>query len=193
MVQKLFETLSRSFELSEIVFYDAIKDRTIEPEKYAEQQRFHEDQKSCGWPVTINLTKLQYRQNVTRAEVDSATRRIGIVDACKGKIWALLESLKLISRQKEKGVDVWLASDAIEIALTKRCETIIIFSGDADFVPAVKLIQRYGGRVINLHLYDGSSKELRDTCQMNVLLEFDEAGEIKLTQFNNVDRSRKTI
>lgn len=183
--KKLFESLSKSFDLKEICFYDAIKDRTIEPEEYAAQQSFHEAMKSCGWPVKIQTTKLQYRQNITRNEAENAAVKMGIVDSCKNKIWALLEYLKLVQKQKEKGIDVMLASDAIEIALTKRFERIIIFSGDADFVPAVKLIQRYGGEVVNLHVYHGSSKELRDTCRFSILLELKEDEAIKLTQCDN--------
>ena len=187
----LFSNLSKSFDLTEIHFYDAMKNSSLEPAKYAKQQHFHQLLKSFG-SVKIHTTKLQYRQNITPAEVDRAAEHIGIVDACKKKLWQLLEYLNLVERQKEKGVDVMLASDAIEIALMKRCECIIIFSGDADYAPAVRLVQRYGGEVVNLHVYEGSSKDLRDPCRKHILLEFEDDGKMKMTQHDN-QTGAKTI
>jgi uncharacterized protein (TIGR00288 family) len=77
---------------------------------------------------------------------------------------------------KEKGIDVMLAIDAVEIAMGKQAGTIIIFSGDADFTPAVSTAQKLGVRVVNLHTYSGSSKELRDSCNAHITMSFNSTG-----------------
>jgi len=53
-----------------------------------------------------------------------------------------------------------------------------LFSGDADFVPAVHLLKAYSMRSVNLHPYAGSSTELRTTCQKHILIDFDADGPV---------------
>lgn len=47
----------------------------------------------------------------------------------------------------EKGVDVKLAVEMIENALSDNYDTAIIISGDGDFVPAVDLVKKQGKHV----------------------------------------------
>ena len=56
----LFEELSKKFDIQRVFFYDAIKDRIIEPEQYARQQKFLESLKKKISPLTIRQKKLQY-------------------------------------------------------------------------------------------------------------------------------------
>lgn len=46
---------------------------------------------------------------------------------------------------REKGIDVQLAIDAIELILTDRCDTVVILSHDTDLLPAVEALIRLGG------------------------------------------------
>jgi len=173
---ELFSQLSDEFELRRIFFYDALKDRINDPEGYAGQQKFHASLSKLKVPLRIKTRKLCYLANLTRNDVDGAATEVGIVDACREKLWALLQRLGLIRLTKEKGIDVLLAVDAIEEARANSAETIILLSGDADFVPAINLIRKYGLKTINLHTYSGSSNELRNSCNRHILIDFDNSG-----------------
>ena len=154
----LFEKLSIWFDLKQIILYDASKDSGIEPEQYASQQRFHAKIKALSekWPIELKTRKLKYR----RIE----TRKIPI----------------------EKGIDILIAVDAIKAALSKKVDSIIILSGDADFVPAVEFIKSLGLKTVNVHLYSGSSTELRNKCDENITIEFDNV-DMKLRRSTNKD------
>lgn len=49
---------------------------------------------------------------------------------------------------RQKAVDMRIGLDIASIALKQQAETIILVSGDADFVPAAKLARREGVKVI---------------------------------------------
>lgn len=48
----------------------------------------------------------------------------------------------------EKGIDVWLALEAFDLAIHKRYDVLVLFSGDQDFVPLVRKINSIGTRVM---------------------------------------------
>ena len=52
---------------------------------------------------------------------------------------------------KEKGVDVALAVDAMQIALSEKIDVAVIVTGDGDFVPLVRAIMKQGVRVAIVH------------------------------------------
>lgn len=72
-------------------------------------------------------------------------------------------------------MDVLLVVDAITIALEGEVETIIILSGDADFVPLVEFLKTRSIEIVNLHLYSGSSTELRQACNNHILITFQDS------------------
>jgi uncharacterized protein (TIGR00288 family) len=172
----LFSQLSEKFELKLIYFYDATKDRIHDPQGYAKQQAFHANLRKLKWPIKLRTRKLKYAGSISPESVDSAAEKVGIIDSCKAKLMAFLQALGLIHPTREKGIDVMLVADAIEAARTKNFRSVIILSGDADFVPAVNLIKSFGVNTVNLHTYAGSSTELRNSCNEHILLAFDEAG-----------------
>ena len=62
----------------------------------------------------------------------------------------------------EKGVDVKIAADMIDFSLVKKlCDSCILISGDADFLPAMKVIKRQGCEVITASVGRGYSRDLR--------------------------------
>ncbi len=148
---KLFVELKKlKLELKQIYLYDAVKNSGIEPQQYVGQQKFHQEIRNLvpKWPIQIKTRKLKYR-------------RIN-----KGK--DLLP--------EEKGIDVLLVIDAVKAALSKNVEKIVILSGDADFVPAVRFIEdELKVETINLHLFEGSSTELRSACKSHILIDFDKS------------------
>ncbi len=49
--------------------------------------------------------------------------------------------------QGEKGVDVALAVDAMQICMSEKIDIAVLVTGDGDFVPLVRSIMKYGVRV----------------------------------------------
>ncbi len=50
----------------------------------------------------------------------------------------------------EKGIDVWFALEAFELAVHKRFDISVLVSGDGDFVPLVRKLNTLGTRVMLL-------------------------------------------
>jgi uncharacterized LabA/DUF88 family protein/cold shock CspA family protein len=50
----------------------------------------------------------------------------------------------------EKGVDVWLALEAFELAVYKRFDVLVLITGDGDFVPLARKLNSLGTRVMVL-------------------------------------------
>ena len=173
---KLFGLLSNRYELVKIHYYDALKNSEKDQIGYSRQQSFPQRLRKSHPKITIKTRKLRYLVNITNEQIEESASRIGIVDTCKAKLKNFLLDLKLIRLTKEKGIDVLLVADAIEEAMAKNAETIILLSGDADFVPAINLIKKYGLKTVNLHTYSGSSIELRNACHSHLLIDFDETG-----------------
>ena len=61
---------------------------------------------------------------------------------------------------RQKAVDMRIGIDIATLTLKKQVDTIILVSGDADFVPASKLARREGVRVILDPLWRSVSSEL---------------------------------
>lgn len=51
---------------------------------------------------------------------------------------------------KEKGIDVWFALEAFELAMYKRFNVSVLITGDGDFVPLIRKLNTLGTRVMLL-------------------------------------------
>ncbi len=50
----------------------------------------------------------------------------------------------------EKGIDVWLALEAFELAMHKRFDVVVLIAGDGDYLPLIRKINTIGARVMVL-------------------------------------------
>lgn len=71
----------------------------------------------------------------------------------------------------EKGVDIALAVDILELAYCDAYDTAILVSGDADFAIVVEAVKRRGKHVENATGSHGQSRHLREACDRFVLLD----------------------
>ncbi len=55
-----------------------------------------------------------------------------------------------VRRNAEKGVDVWLALEAFELAVYKRFNVLVLIAGDSDFIPLARKVNSLGTRVMVL-------------------------------------------
>ncbi len=79
-----------------------------------------------------------------------------------------------LSRQGEKGIDVWLALEAYELAVLKHFNVVILIACDGDYVPLVRKINALGTRVMILawdFQYTDESGNIRATTTSVKLLE----------------------
>jgi len=165
----LFEELSKRFEIEKVFYYDAVKNINIEPEQYAKQQKFHERLRKQISSIKIRQRKLKYIN--TEKKLEEAKKISNFCDSCKQKMGSFLKNSGLHKLSREKGVDVMLVTDMIRAAYQNKYEVALIFTGDADFVPAVELVQFLGKEVVNIHCYAGSSGELRTKCDSHLLID----------------------
>lgn len=63
-----------------------------------------------------------------------------------------------------KGDDIHIATDLVSLAYENSYDTAILVSGDGDFVPAIKKVQKLGKRVENAYFSISSSDFLKRVC-----------------------------
>jgi cold shock CspA family protein len=79
-----------------------------------------------------------------------------------------------LSREGEKGIDVWLALEAYETAIHKRFDVSVLVVCDGDFLPLVRKLNTLGTRVMVLgwdFLYVDPNGVERETRTAQVLLD----------------------
>ncbi|MCD6398911.1 MAG: NYN domain-containing protein [Candidatus Aenigmarchaeota archaeon] len=139
--KKVIEFLRSGRILIGIFYYNASLDRNYNEEIYWKQQKFFADLRKIPG-LKIVLCRLR----------------------------------KIINNSGElkytvKGDDIHIAVDMVSMAYENAYDTAIIVSGDGDFVPAVKTIQKLGKKVENAYFYSTRSDYLRQVCDISVPLD----------------------
>jgi uncharacterized LabA/DUF88 family protein len=75
------------------------------------------------------------------------------------------------TKYREKGVDVWLAVDMVNMAHRNLYDVAALVSGDADLVPAVMGVKDAGKHVENYFLHGSQSLELRQQVDQSFELD----------------------
>jgi len=87
-----------------------------------------------------------------------------------------------VSPPEEKGIDVWLALEAYDLAVHKRFDVLVLVAGDQDFVPLIRKVNGIGTRVMlltddlkwkdqnNQDKYINTSQRLLDEVSYPILL-----------------------
>jgi cold shock CspA family protein len=81
---------------------------------------------------------------------------------------------KHTGRAVEKGIDVWLALEAYELAIYKRFDILVLIACDGDYVPLVRKINTVGSQVMLLSWdfkYEDENNNPRETRTSQSLLE----------------------
>lgn len=71
----------------------------------------------------------------------------------------------------EKGVDVAMAIDLLDLAYHNTYDCAILMTGDGDFSNAVKIVQRMGKHVENASPKSCLSHNLQQTCDKTIVLD----------------------
>ncbi len=72
---------------------------------------------------------------------------------------------------KMKGDDIHLAVDMVSFAYEDTYDTAILVSGDGDFVPAIKRVQKLGKKVENAYFRISRSDFLKKVCNSSICLD----------------------
>jgi uncharacterized LabA/DUF88 family protein/cold shock CspA family protein len=75
---------------------------------------------------------------------------------------------------QEKGIDVWLALEAYELAIYKRFDVLVLVAGDGDYVPLVRKLNTLGTQVMLIswdYSYYNESGVISETRTSRQLLE----------------------
>lgn len=70
-----------------------------------------------------------------------------------------------------KGDDIQIAVDMVRMAYENAYDTTILVSGDGDFVPAIKVVQKLGKKVENAYFYLTRSGYLKQVCDSSICLD----------------------
>ncbi len=74
--------------------------------------------------------------------------------------WQSIQANDIALGLRQKGVDMRIAIDIASITLKKQAQTIVLVSGDSDFVPAAKLARREGMEFILDPLWQNVNEDL---------------------------------
>lgn len=106
------------------------------------------------WLGAIDLTGLDEGGTVTltKAQVEQARSL--------QKKWAEIKNEDVMLGLRQKGVDMRIGLDIASLTLKRQADTIILVSGDSDFVPAAKLARREGVEFILDPLWQSVNDDL---------------------------------
>jgi uncharacterized LabA/DUF88 family protein len=133
--------LGKNEKVVSIFYYNAQLDRENNPNKYESQKLFFEKLKEIP-NFHLVLCKLLKRQ------INGTNKFYYII----------------------KEDDINMAVDMVEGACSDEFDFAILVSGDGDFVPAVKAVQRKGKIVENIYFKDSSSRNLKSHCNRSLEL-----------------------
>ena len=92
---------------------------------------------------------------------------------------------------QEKGIDVWLALEAYELAIYKRFDILVLIAGDGDYVPLVRKLHTLGTQVMlicwdfSYHNENGDVVETRTSRQLLSEVYFPVQMSLKIEQNNS--------
>src|SRR3989344_2683207 len=162
-IRKVVELISKEKNLSivDIIWYasvPSIKDGDV---MYYQHMSFLSKLEKQG--IRVVTRKLQRLSNQEEKESKAQSiNSLGLCNVCKPLVEESFLDLADF-KKKEKGIDVWIAVDMIKKSvIEKACDVCVLISGDADFVPALKVVQEGGKEVLSTFVPFGYSFELRN-------------------------------
>lgn len=138
---KLIETLRKGRLLIGVYYYNASLDRGYNEEIYWKQQKFFDELRRIPGFHVIPCRMRKMKKSDGSYEF------------------------------AVKGDDIHLATDMLSFAYENTYDTAILVSGDGDFVPAIKRVQKLGKKVENAYFSISRSDFLRNVCNSSVILD----------------------
>lgn len=169
--KKLTDFIAKHFdlELQEIRYYNSMPTLRDGRNLYFSHLRFIDDLKKIP-KFSVHTRKLQVHSNKELLkEKQDLIDSMDLCENCKPIVEQNIFDAVSNIKKKEKGIDIMLGIDLVESAIENIADSFIVVSGDADFVPAMKLAKKKGKDVFSVSLAKGYSKELRDNFKFFVI------------------------
>jgi len=149
----------KKYDLLEIRWYASTPSIADGESMYYKHMAFLEALKKEGIKVvTRKLQRLSNKEVIQHKK--NIIDNLDLCSNCKPLVKSVFLDLAEL-KKKEKGIDVWVAIDMINKSIIeKECDVCILISGDADFVPALHLIQNQEKEVLTAMTPFGYSSEL---------------------------------
>ena len=78
-------------------------------------------------------------------------------------------------RKEDRGVEIWLAMEALELAIHKMFDVVVLIASDGDYIPLVRKLNTLGTRVIvlswNFEFVDDSGQKMVTKSSQDLLSE----------------------
>ena len=102
--------------------------------------------------------------------------------------WKNLQADDVQLSLRQKGVDMRIGIDISTIALKKQADTIILITGDSDFVPAAKVARREGVEFLLDPLWQSINSDLHEHVD-GVVSGFrqSKSGKVELSDFSETE------
>lgn len=158
-----------SEKLTKIQYFTAPVNQQESPEAYSGQQKFFHNLRNTSL-MDLHLGKLVRRKlnkiNVVCSKCGTQKSESLNCPKCDKTI-----DLKNTYKSTEKGVDVHLATNLLLDAITDKYDLALLFSGDADFCPAINhIIKKLGKEVVFCHFPTPKTNELIQCCSESRLI-----------------------
>lgn len=155
-------------------YYNSVPDLKRDEKIYYEQMAYFDVVRHMDKNLDVMPRKLRYSSAQEILERYHQKKQnleaLGLCDNCKKKVDSACFNCVMEKSKREKGVDVKIAIDIVQKALDDEYDACILFSGDADFVPALQLIQKQGKQAISSFIRcKGYSWELRQKIKYVVI------------------------
>ena len=160
-IQKLVNHFCKikKYELIEIRWYASVPSIDDGSDIYYRHISYLESLRKKGINViTRKLQKLSNKE-ILKQKQDSINN-LDLCESCQKLVEANFLDLADIKR-KEKGIDMWIGVDIINLAIIKKeCDVCFLISGDADFVPALNILKDNKIEILTAMTTKGYSREL---------------------------------
>ena len=151
-------------------YYNSVPSIKFDREIYHQQMAYLDIVRKMNKNLDVITRKLRYSSPNEILEKyyqkKQNLEQLNLCEVCKKKIEPACLSCILEKSKREKGVDVSIATDIIQKGMENEYDACILFSGDADFVPALQLIKKYERQAISAFIRcKGYSWELRQKIE----------------------------
>ena len=149
----------KDYHLIEIRWYASVPSISDGENMYYRHMSYLESLEKRG--IKIILRKLQKLSNKEiLKKKQQIISNLDLCESCEKLVEANFLDLADIKR-KEKGIDVWIAVDMLNLAVIEnKCDVCVLISGDADFVPALEIIKNHKKEILTAMTSLGYSREL---------------------------------
>ena len=145
-----------------VYYYNSVPDISEGDERYYRHQRFLSGLRRIeGFEVRTRKLQRQSNAGLIASRFDEI-RRAGFCNRCLWLVEQLCSRCIGTVTRREKGLDVAIAVDMLNICVLKdEADMCILISGDADFIPALDIVRSKGKEVASASVRKGYSYNLR--------------------------------